>query len=186
VASPPAPAQAAANVKIPAEPADYLVGPPDAANKELMNQAQTSAPTEVHLVTHAIAVSQAQTPAPTEVHPVTHAIGEVGTLKQNLVGCRESWQNDGVLELESKSSADECDVRLPAETKVTVANIRADNNICVRFPDDSVCYWATGDVLKLSKLVPPTPKVHPVKAKLAKAHPATRRDDDRLDFLFNR
>jgi hypothetical protein len=148
-----------------AETAVYLSGLLDAANKELPKQEQT--------------------PAPAEVHPVTHAIGEVGTLKQAFIGCRDSWQDDGLLERESKLPANECDVRLPAGTEVIVANIRAENNICVRFPDSTVCYWATGDVLKPSKPVPPTPtEVHPIKARPAKAHPAIRqREEDRLNFL---
>ena len=192
-------------------------GPLDVANKEQPKQEQTSAPAEVHSVTNSGPLDvankeqpkqeqtntylrglldvankeqpkQEQTPAPAEVHPVMHAIGEVGTLKQTFVGCRDSWQGDGSLELESKSPANQCDVRLPAGTKVIVANMRANNNICLRFPDDIVCYWATGDVLKPPKLVPPTPtEVHPVKSRPAKAHPVIRRrDDDQLNFLVDR
>jgi hypothetical protein len=164
-ASPAGPAQAAANVKMQAETVAYPNGLLEAANKELPKQEQT--------------------PAPAEVRPVNHPIGEIGTLKQAFVGCRDSWQDDGLLELASKLPANECNVRLPAGTEVIVANIRANNNICLRFPDDTVCYWATGDVLKPSKPVPPArTQVHPVKARRAKAHPAIRpRDDDQLNFL---
>jgi hypothetical protein len=148
-----------------AETVAYPNGLLEAANKELPKQEQT--------------------PAPAEVRPVNHPIGEIGTLKQAFVGCRDSWQDDGLLELASKLPANECNVRLPAGTEVIVANIRANNNICLRFPDDTVCYWATGDVLKPSKPVPPArTQVHPVKARRAKAHPAIRpRDDDQLNFL---
>lgn len=150
---------------MPVEVVAYRSGLADATNKELPKQAQM--------------------PAPAVIHPVTHPIGEIGTLKQAFVGCRNSWQDDGLLELESKLPANECGVRLPAGTKVIVANIRANNNICVRFPDGTVCYWATGDVLKPSEPVPPARMdVHPVTARQVKAHPAIRpRDDDRLNFL---
>jgi len=175
-----------ASVKIPAETVVSVSGPFDSAKKEPPKSTDKEPPT------------QAQPSAPAEVHPVTHAIGDVGTLKQNFVGCHDSWQNDGSLQLESKLSATECNVRLPTGTKVIVANIRENNDICLRFPESVLCYWATGDVLKVSKLVPSTPtesytvkakaaKAHPVKAGLAKAHAAVRRqDDDQLNFLFNR
>jgi hypothetical protein len=175
-----------ASVKIPAETEVSVSGPLDSAKNEPPKSADKEPPT------------QAQPSARAEVHPVTHAIGDVGTLKQNFVGCHDSWQNDGSLQLESKLSATECNVRLPTGTKVIVANIRENNDICLRFPDSVLCYWATGDVLKVSKLVPSTPpqsytvkaqaaKAHPVKAGPAKAHAAVRgQDDDQLNFLFNR
>jgi hypothetical protein len=160
------PAQATANVTTQAETVNYVGSLADATNKEPLKLRQTS--------------------APAEIHQVTHAIGEVGTLKQAFIGCRESWENDGLLKLESKAFGNECDVRLPAGTEVIVANIRANNNICLRFPDGIVCYWATGDVLKSPKLLPATPtEVHPIKARQAKARPAIRRgeEDDGLSFL---
>jgi hypothetical protein len=184
--SPAGPDLTTASVKIPAETEVSVSGPIDSAKNEPPKFADKEPPT------------QAQPSAPAEVHPVTHAIGDVGTLKQNFVGCHDSWQNDGSLQLEGKLSATECNVRLPTGTKVIVANIRENNDICLRIPDSVLCYWATGDVLKVSKLVPSTPpqrytekakaaKAHPVKAGLATAHAAVRRqDDDQLNFLFNR
>jgi hypothetical protein len=184
--SPAGPDLTTASVKIPAETVAYVSGPLDSATNEPPKFADKEPP------------KQAQPSAPAEVHPVKHAIGDVGTLKQNFVGCHDSWQDDGSLQLESKLSATECNVRLPAGTKVIVANIRKNNDICLRFPDSVLCYWVTGDVLKVSGPVPSTPTeshtvkpkaamAHPAKAGPAKAHAAIRgHDDDQLNFLFNR
>jgi hypothetical protein len=116
-----------------------------------------------------------------------YAIGDTVILKHDFVGCREPWQNDGWLGRGSTSGG-ACSVQLPTGTKMVIANVRANSDICVRFSDSVVCYWATDGVLKASKQTPDIPaRQHQVDARMAKARVAIGQgDDEHLKFLFDR
>lgn len=188
-----------ASVKTQDQATVYVVGLVDAAKETLPKPEKPQVTAEANSARTNQLPSAAKEPpklqravVKTDIH--THAIGDVLILKQDFVGCRNSWENDGLLELENKLPANECGVRLPAGTAVIVANTRADNNICLRFPEDIICYWTTDDVLKPLKLAAPPREGRSAKAKPAKVHSAATgspdaqqlTDDDQLKFLFDR
>jgi hypothetical protein len=165
--------------------------PPTSANEKLPTTAQMPTLVQAPTMTRERmpASAQALTPALVQTHQISYAIGDVGTLKQNFVGCRESWQDDGSLRLESRLGANDCNIRLPAGTKVIVAHIRDNADICLRSSESIICYWGTVDALNRPKQTTFTPTESGIaKPKVAKIHAAIRpqEEDERLKFLFNR
>jgi hypothetical protein len=118
--------------------------------------------------------------------PPTHAVSDVGNLQQHFVACHNSEPDNALRKNKDNRSTAECGVKLPAGTKVISADTRADNGICVRFLDDTVCYWPAAGLLKPSKSVAPAAnQSHQVKTRAAsKATVGDRRVDDHLGFLF--
>jgi hypothetical protein len=108
---------------------------------------------------------------------------DVQDSKQSFIACRKSKRAAHDI----NESAVECGVSLPAGTKLIVANTRVDKGICVRFLDDTVCYWPTGDRLTPSKPMPTTSK-HSHQVKTGAPNQGVRRspEDDQLGFLFER
>ena len=179
-----------------------LSSPPFVNNKEPLKQEQASAPTKIA----SSFLTEVQATAPKEVHPVglkvqksalthrdasaevlTQTIGDVPNLKQNFIACPNSQRDNDPHKYDGNGPTSECGVSLPAGMKIIVADTRVDKGICVRFLDDTVCYWPTGDLLKHSKPAPPTPKQsQQVSTKAPKAAVGQRAEDDQLSFLFER
>jgi len=171
-------------------------------NEEPLKQEQASAPTKIA----SSFLTEVQATAPKEVHPVglkvqksalthrdasaevlTQTIGDVPNLKQNFIACRNSQRDNDPHKYDGNGPTNECGVSLPAGMKIIVADTHVDKGICVRFLDDTVCYWPTGDLSKRSKPAQPTPKQsQQVTTNAPKAAVGQRAEDDQLSFLFAR
>ena len=177
-----------------------LSSPAVVNNEEPLKQEQASAPTKIA----SSFLTEVQATAPKEVHPVglkvqksalthrdasaevlTQTIGDVPNLKQNFIACRNSQRDND--KYDGNGPTNECGVSLPAGMKIIVADTHVDKGICVRFLDDTVCYWPTGDLSKRSKPAQPTPKQsQQVTTNAPKAAVGQRAEDDQLSFLFAR